>query len=507
MDNIRVRFAPSPTGHLHLGGVRTALFNWLFARHAGGKFILRIEDTDLERSSEESAKEIIDAMRFLGLDWDEGPEVGGDYGPYFQFERKDIYAKYIDRLFSEEKAYYCFCQPEELQARREEAQKQKKPFVYDRRCLTLSKTQKDELLKKGVKPAVRLKVPEGETSFTDIIRGEIKFKNEDLDDFVILKSSGQIPTYNFAAAVDDITMKITHILRGDDHISNTPRQVLLYNALNAPLPQFGHLPMILGSDHTRLSKRHGATAVDEYAEKGYLPDALINFLARLGWSFDEKQEIFSREELIKKFSLERVGKNAAVFNAEKLIWLNGEYIKNLSLNERTKKVIPFMRKANILPDNFEEEKLQKIVDIIGDRLKTLCDIVPYADFFFMENIEYSEGVLKALTKSKNGLMIILEIKDALLQLEPFNIESIEKIIRNIADKKNIKPKEAIQALRIILTGKTVTPGLFETIFLLGKEVTRKRIEAFLNRSEEHTSELQSHSFISYAVFCLKKKII
>jgi glutamyl-tRNA synthetase len=481
MSNIRVRFAPSPTGHLHLGGARTALFNWLFARHVGGKFILRIEDTDVARSSEASAKEIIDAMKFLGLNWDEGPEVGGDYGPYYQFERKDIYAKFIDKLLCEEKAYFCFCKAEELQARREEAQKKGIPSVYDRRCLSLSEKEKNELQKNGILPAVRFKIPSGETSFTDIIRGEIKFKNEDLDDFVVLKSNDQIPTYNFAVVIDDITMKITHILRGDDHISNTPRQILLYQALNAALPQFGHLPMILGSDHTRLSKRHGATAVDEYAEKGYLPDALINFLARLGWSFDEKQEIFSREELIEKFSLERIGKNAAVFNTEKLTWLNGEYIKNTPLTERTKLVIPFLQKAGLLTINTEgTEFLQKIVEIVGDRLKLLSDIVPYTDFFFKGKIEYSEDVLKILDKSKNGLAIIPEIKDMLSQLEPFNLETIEKTIREISDQNIIKPKETIQALRIILTGKTVTPGLFEIIFLLGKEVTRKRIEAFLN---------------------------
>lgn len=477
-NNIRVRFAPSPTGHLHLGGARTALFNWLFARHVGGKFILRIEDTDVARSSEASAREIIDAMKFLGLDWDEGPEIGGDYGPYYQFERKDIYAKFIDKLLCEEKAYFCFCKAEELQARREEAQKKGVPFVYDRRCLALTKEKKDELRKNGQTPAIRFKIPSGETSFTDIIRGEIKFKNEDLDDFVILKSNDQIPTYNFAVVIDDITMKITHILRGDDHISNTPRQILLYQALNAALPQFGHLPMILGSDHTRLSKRHGATAVDEYAEKGYLPDALINFLARLGWSFDEKQEIFSREELIKKFSLERIGKNAAVFNTEKLIWLNGEYIKNLPLPERTKLVIPFLKKSGLLSEEVDEAKLQKIIEIVGDRLKLLSDIVPYTDFFFKEKIEYSEDMLKTLEKSRNGLNIVPEIKDALLQLEPFNVETIERTIRAISEINNIKPKETIQALRIVLTGKTVTPGLFETIFLLGKAIIKKRIEEF-----------------------------
>ncbi|MFH1287219.1 MAG: glutamate--tRNA ligase [bacterium] len=471
--NIRVRFAPSPTGHLHLGGVRTALFNWLFARHTGGKFILRIEDTDIARSSEESSREIIDALHFLGLDWDEGP--------YFQFERKDIYAKFIEQLLHEEKAYHCFCKPEELQARREEAQKNRKPFVYDRRCLSLSKNEKEEFLKKGNQPAIRLKIPKGETSFTDIIRGEIKFKNEDLDDFIILKSNGRIPTYNFAVVIDDITMEITHVLRGDDHISNTPRQILLYEALNAPLPQFGHFSMILGSDHTRLSKRHGATSVDEYAEKGYLPDALVNFLARLGWSYDEKQEIFSRQELIEKFSLERIGKNSAVFNTGKLIWLNSEYIKNTPIIERTELVIPFLQKAGLLTKSVEGTKfLQKIVEIVGDRLKILSDIVTYTDFFFKEKIEYSEDILKTLEKFKNGMMLISGIKDALLRLEPFNLETIEKTIRDISEKNNIKPKETIQTLRIILTGKTVTPGLFEIIFLLGKEITKKRIENFLN---------------------------
>lgn len=478
--NIRVRFAPSPTGHLHLGGARTALFNWLFARHTGGKFILRIEDTDTARSSEKSSREIVEALRFLGLDWDEGPEIGGNYGPYFQFERKNIYAKFIEQLLREEKAYYCFCKPEELQARRENAQKNGKPFVYDRRCLSLGAKEKEEFLKKGIHPAIRLKIPEGETSFTDIIRGEIKFKNEDLDDFVILKSNDRIPTYNFAVVIDDIMMKITHVLRGDDHISNTPRQILLYQAFGSSLPKFGHFPMILGSDHTRLSKRHGAASVDEYAGKGYLPDALVNFLARLGWSYDEKQEIFSRQELIEKFSLERIGKNPAVFNTEKLIWLNGEYIKHLPLSERTKKVIPFLQNANLSPEKVEEAKLQKIVEIVGDRLKILSDIVTYTDFFFKEKIEYSEDILKALGKYKNGQAIIPEIKDALGQLEPFNLETIEKSIRTLSEKNNTKPKEAIHTLRIILTGKTVTPGLFEIIFLLGKEIIRKRIENFLN---------------------------
>lgn len=418
---IRVRFAPSPTGHLHLGGARTALFNWLFARHTGGKFILRIEDTDVARSSEQSSREIIDALRFLKLDWDEGP--------YFQSERKNVYTGYIQQLLKEGKAYEVA--PQEL----------------------------------GQKPAICFKIPQGETSFNDIIRGEIKFNNEDLKDFVILKSD-QMPIYNFAVVIDDITMKITHVLRGDDHISNTPRQILLYKALGAPLPQFGHLPMILGPDHTRLSKRHGATSVDEYAEKGYLPDALVNFLARLGWSYDEKQEIFSRQELIEKFSLERIGKNPAVFNGEKLLWLNSEHIKNLSLPERTKMVIPFLQRANLSPS----QHIEKIVEVVGDRLKTLGDIVTYTDFFFKEKIEYSEDALKALEKHRNGLTIIPKIKEALLQSEPFNPETIRKTI----------PKEAIQPLRIILTGKTVTPGLFETISILGKETTKKRIEEFLN---------------------------
>lgn len=436
--NIRVRFAPSPTGHLHLGGARTALFNWLFARHTGGKFILRIEDTDVARSSEQSSREIIDALHFLKLDWDEGP--------YFQSERKNVYTGYIQQLLKEGKAYECFCPPKEIS--------QKK---HDRCC----SNQTD-----GRKPAIRFKIPSGETSFNDIIRGEIKFNNEDLDDFVIMKSNDEIPTYNFAVVIDDITMEITHVLRGDDHISNTPRQILLYKALGAPLPQFGHLPMILGPDHTRLSKRHGATSVDEYAERGYLPDALVNFLARLGWSYDEKQEIFSRQELIEKFSLERIGKNPAVFNAEKLVWLNSEHIKNLSLFERTKMVVPFLQKANLLPP----PHIEKIVEIVGDRLKTLSDIVTYTDFFFKEKIEYSEDILKALEKFKNGITIIPEIKDKLFELEPFNLETIRKTI----------PKEAIQPLRIILTGKTVTPGLFEVISLLGKETTKKRIEEFLN---------------------------
>ncbi|HHY09450.1 MAG TPA: glutamate--tRNA ligase, partial [Firmicutes bacterium] len=345
MNTVRVRFAPSPTGYLHVGGARTALFNWLFARHHSGVFVLRIEDTDLARSSEEATQVILDALEYLGLDWDEGPKVGGDYGPYHQSERLDIYRKYAQKLLAAGRAYECFCTPEELEAKRKELIAKNKASHYDRRCLHLSAEEKEALRSKGIKPAIRFRaVSEGETEVADLIRGKVVFENTQIDDFVIYKSDGT-PTYNFAVVVDDALMKISHVIRGEDHLSNTPKQIQIYDALGLPLPKFAHIPMILGPDKALLSKRHGATSVMEFSKEGYLPQAMVNYLSLLGWGYDDSQTMFSVPDLIEKFSLERVSKNPAVFDLQKLEWMNGVYIRELSLEELYKKALPFWQKA------------------------------------------------------------------------------------------------------------------------------------------------------------------
>ncbi|MDA8219621.1 MAG: glutamate--tRNA ligase, partial [Dehalococcoidales bacterium] len=327
MDNVRVRFAPSPTGTPHIGNVRTALFNWLFARHHGGKFVLRIEDTDVARRVPGAIEAIMDGLRWLGLDWDEGPEVDGPLGPYFQSERLHLYRQYAAQLVEQGHAYYCYCSPERLAEMRAEQERRKESVGYDRRCRYLSPADREEAEASGVTPVVRFAMPlEGETTYHDLLRGDVTIQNSVLDDFVILKSDGY-PTYHFAVVVDDHHMHISHVLRADEWIPSTPRHVLLYRALGWDLPRFAHLPIILGPDRSKLSKRHGATSITAYREEGYLPEALVNFLALLGWSYDGVTEVFSREDLIARFDLDRVGKTAAVFDREKLEWMNGYYIR------------------------------------------------------------------------------------------------------------------------------------------------------------------------------------
>lgn len=466
---VRVRFAPSPTGHLHIGGVRTALFNWLFARHHGGKFILRIEDTDRERSTEESIADILESMKWLGLEWDEGP--------YFQMERLDIYKKYGDRLLKEKKAYLCYCTPEELKERR-----RKGAYEYDGRCRNLAEEERKEYISQGRKPALRFKAPSvGKTVLNDIVRGRVEFENELLDDFVLLKLDG-VPTYNFACIIDDFLMKVTHVIRGEDHLSNTPRQILVYQALGFDLPQFAHLPMILGDDHAPLSKRHAAVAVSQYWEMGYLPQALINYLALLGWGSPESKELFTREELIERFSLEDVSKNPAVFDTQKLEWMNGYYLKETRIEELTGWVIDYLKKKKLLSEEIAQEKrewIERIVRVVGERLKYVGQIIEHAGFFFTEEVTFDdkEAAEKFLTKEVKPFL--QAIKEKLSGLEPFHKEKIEEIIRNEWTVLKIKPKIAAQAIRVALTGRTTTPPLFEIIELLGKRRTLRRLEKVL----------------------------
>lgn len=461
-NEIRVRFAPSPTGHLHIGGVRTALFNYLFARHHGGRFILRIEDTDRSRSTEESIEAIIDGMRWLGLEWDEGP--------YRQTDRLDIYRKKAEELLQKGKAYCCYCTPEELESRRKEALAQGKVPKYDRKCIALKSPIE------GRPRAIRfLSSDEGQTVVDDLIRGRIVFENIQLDDLIILRSDG-FPTYNFSVVVDDISMGITHVIRGDDHLNNTPRQIQLYNALGYEPPKFAHVPMILGPDRARLSKRHGATSVMAYKEMGYLPDAMLNYLARLGWSFGD-QEIFSKKELIEKFSLENVGKSAAVFNPEKLLWLNSQYIMNTDTQKLARMVMPFLIREGIISEgqSIDPKWLSKAVSTFRERSKTLAELARSLRFYIIEFVDYDE---KAKTKFLNekSRVILIELKDNLESLTDFSALELEKIFKSIIEKHNIKLGPLAQPVRVAITGGTKSPGIFEVLETVGKEKVIKRLD-------------------------------
>jgi glutamyl-tRNA synthetase len=463
---VRVRFAPSPTGSLHIGSVRTALFNWLYARHYNGTFILRIEDTDRTRSTEEHISTIIDSMKWLNLDWDEGP--------YRQTERLDIYRKYIDRLLSEGKAYYCYCTPEELEQRRKERLSKGLVPKYDGRCREIRQGIPDR------RPVVRFKMPqEGQTIVDDMIRGRIIFENTQLDDLIIMRSDG-IPTYNFVVVVDDIDMEITHVIRGDDHLNNTPKQIHIYYAFGYNPPLFAHLPMILGPDRTRLSKRHGAMSVDAYREMGYLPDALINYLARLGWAYGD-QEIFSRKELIEKFSLENVGRAASVFNPEKLLWLNSQYIINSSTERLAELVIPFLIREGIIKEGQELDRvnLLKAIDTLKVRSKTLVELARSLRYYLTEDIEYNEKA-KERFLNKDGLPYLIELKERLVSLSDFSASELERIFRSIIQERGIKLGDLAQPVRVAITGGSESPGIFEVLEIIGKERTIRRLEKAIN---------------------------
>ncbi|MEK6645500.1 MAG: glutamate--tRNA ligase [Candidatus Firestonebacteria bacterium] len=469
-QQIRVRFAPSPTGYLHIGGARTAFFNWIFAKKFNGKFILRLEDTDKLRSQKEYEDDILESLKWLGLDWDEGP--------YRQSERMDIYNKYIEELLKAGSAYKCYCKPEDLELQRQSAEKFKQPYKYDRKCLNLTDEQKLQNEKENKAFSLRFKIPVGETIVNDIIRGNVKFDNLLLDDFVIVRSD-KIPTYNFCVVVDDALMNITHIIRGEDHLSNTPRQILLYKTLGFELPKFVHIPLILGIDKTRLSKRHGATSVAEYRKKGYLPEAMLNFLVLLGWGYDDKQQIFSIEEVIQKFSLEKVTKNPAVFDNEKLNWLNGLYIRNAQLDRIYKLSLPYFREKKYIsevPSENEEIKLQEIVKLEKDRLKILSQITDYTDFFFTDEIKYEEVALEKYFKNNETAIILENLLTKLRQLENFSKDETEKIARATAEELNIKFAQLVHPVRLAITGRTISAGLFEVMAVLGKGKSCLRIQ-------------------------------
>ncbi len=452
---VRTRFAPSPTGYLHIGGARTALFNYLFARKHGGKFILRVEDTDVARSTEESVKAILEGLTWLGLEWDEGP--------YFQSRRFDLYREHAQKLLDQGRAYRCWCTPEELEERRKKALEEGRPPKYDGRCRRRTDTPQGP-------SAIRFMVEPGRTVVDDLIRGKVAFDHDQIEDFVVLRSDGT-PTYNLCVVVDDATMEISHVIRGDDHLNNTPKQVLLYEALGYRLPEFAHLPMILGPDKTRLSKRHGATSVTAYREMGYLPHALVNYLARLGWSYGD-QEIFSKEELIEKFSLENVGKSSGVFNPEKLLWLNQHYIKETPDEELSRLVLPYLKSLGV--DASEDPRLVRIVSTLKERAKTLKEMAESALFYFRDKVEYDEKAAKKFLTPQR-LALLEELTTMLEGLEGFSQEDIEGVFRTLMEKRGVKLGQIAQPVRVALTGGTVSPGIFETIEAMGKEKTLERL--------------------------------
>ena len=469
---VRVRFAPSPTGRLHVGSAHTALFNWLFARHHGGTFVLRIEDTDRSRVVEGALEDILEGLRWLGLDWDEGP--------YFQSERAEIYRRHADVLLERGWAYRCFCSPERLERMRREQQARGEPPKYDRRCRNLPPDEVKRRVEAGEPHVVRLKVPlEGETKFVDLIRGEIVFRNSELDDLILLKSDG-FPTYHLANVVDDHLMGITHVLRAEEWISSTPKHILLYEAFGWEPPKFAHLPLILGPDKSKLSKRHGATALLDYRDKGYLPEAMANFLALLGWSPGDGREKLSKEEMIEEFSLEGVGKRGSVFDEAKLEWLNGLYIKELPPEHLFDRVLPFWERSGFVrPEELDGRRdwLLKLLELLRERAKKLTDFAEGAEYFFRDPEDYDpQGQKKHWKDRRQTAERLRLLRDRLADLEDFDETSVESATRGLAEELGISAAKLIHPTRLAVSGRTFGPGLFEMLALLGKETVLRRLD-------------------------------
>jgi len=484
-EKVRVRFAPSPTGFLHIGGARTALFNYLFARHHRGMFMLRIEDTDEVRSTRDSVDAILESMAWLGLDWDEGPlfEPGaqgdgwkekGPHAPYFQMRRVEHYKNYINKLIEKGQAYACYCTPEELDAMRRQAQLEKRPPRYDGRCRHLNDAQRKGHEAKGRKASIRFKMPEtGATVVQDQIRGDVSFENKLLQDFVIQKTAGG-PTYNFACVVDDHMMEITHVIRGDEHLSNTPSQIQLYNALGWTPPQFAHLSMILGPDGTKLSKRHGATSVLEYRTQGYLPETMRNYLALLGWATTESQQLFEADELIEKFDLKGCQKNPATFDPQKLEWMNGVNIRKMTPEKLVESAQPFLKDAGLAAA--PKDRLLAAVKLEIEKTKHLSDVPKLVDFFFKDVVFDPKAVDKVL-KAPGATNVLEGLGIHLKAVQAWTEKNLETEIRAFCEKNGLKPGQAFHPIRVALTGRTEGPTLFGMIELMGKEKTLERLAA------------------------------
>ncbi len=479
-DKVRVRIAPSPSGNLHIGTARTALFNYLFAKKMHGEYVLRIEDTDLDRSSEAYKQNIFDSLKALGLQWDEGPDVGGDYGPYKQSERFDIYPKFAQMLIDKGCAYECFCSNEDLDKEHEIAEQKKIPYKYSRKCLNLTKEEKDALRAKGIVPSIRFKVDYKELEFDDMVKGKLKFDTSLIGDFAIMKSNGT-PTYNFAVVVDDMLMKISHVIRGEDHISNTPKQILIYEALNAPIPKFGHLGMILAPDRSKLSKRHGATAVSDFIKQGYLTDALLNFVALLGWSPSDANEIKNVDEIAADFRINEVSSSNSIFEYEKLNWMNGQYIKHMDISKLTDLALPFLKMYDT--SKYSREKLEKIIEVTREPITLLSDLEHDTQYFF-EKPKYDE-----VKEILSGDVAKVVLPKFLEDVKGYDFNKEEEIHDKLGElrayfKENngFKPKETMWAIRSALTGRTRGADMVVTIQILGKDEVIERLNDVIKGS-------------------------
>ncbi|MDP2966875.1 MAG: glutamate--tRNA ligase [bacterium] len=474
---VRTRIAPSPTGFLHIGLARTALFNYLFAKKYQGSFVLRIEDTDLERSSPEFEKDIIESLKWLGIDWSEGPDIDGQYGPYRQRERLNIYAKYLEKLLAENKAYHCFCSEEELEAQRQYQMSIGETPRYTGKCANLDKELVQKYLAEGKPSVIRFRIIPKKLHFDDLIRGRVEFDTELMGDIVIAKNL-ETPLYNFAVVIDDFEMKISHVIRGEDHISNTPKQILMQEALGLSRPIYGHLPLILGPDRTKLSKRHATVSVSEYRKEGYLAESLINFMAFLGWNPGDEREIYSMNSLVKEFSLDKVQKGGAIFNIKRLDYLNGFYIRQKSIERLLDLCLPFLKEKGLINDDYNQEEVKKIIAIHQERLKKLSEIAELADFFFKEKLDYDKNLLKWDGMEEKEIKNSLEKSEKILskiQSADWKKENLQNILMPEAEEMGDRGK-LLWPLRVALTGKTASAGPFDIADILGKEKTIKRIK-------------------------------
>lgn len=482
---VRVRFAPSPTGPFHIGGARSVLFNWLLARKLGGKLILRSEDTDLERSTRESEIDIMEAIKWLGMDWDEGVDVGGPYGPYRQTDRLDIYKKYTQQLLAEGKAYYCYCTPEELEAERQALTSAGKMPRYMGKCRNLTAEERAKYEAEGRKPTIRFRVPgDKEIVVHDMVRGDVPFDSNGIGDFVIVKSDG-MPTYNYAVVIDDALMHITHVIRAEEHLSNTPRQIMIYDALGFEQPVFGHISLILGKDHTKMSKRHGATSVDQYRQLGYLPDGIVNFLALLGWAPSGEQEILGREELIHEFSMEHVAKNPAVFDIDKLNWINQQYIRRLSPEAFFALAKPYMLEAHYMTGNETGEQLEwlkKVVATAAAHVSYGAQIPEIVGFYFNDTFAFETPEALAVLKEETVPVVMKLLKEGLKTMDTPDATSVKALFKSIQKTTKLGGKSVYMPIRVALTGNQHGPELVEMMPLFGAQRTWKRIEQSLQKA-------------------------
>ena len=489
LNNVRVRFAPSPTGYLHIGGARTALFNWFFVRKHHGQFVLRIEDTDVQRLKEDSVSQILTSMKWLGIDWDEGPEIGGSCGPYFQSERLELYQKEALRLIKEGKAYYCFCTPEELAKTRETQRLAGEELLYNGKCREVALASALQRIEAGEKAVIRLRVPDdGQLTVTDLIHGKVNFRLDLLDDLIIMKSN-EIPAYNFACVVDDNAMRISHIIRAEEHLSNTPKQVLIYQALGYKVAEFAHLSMILAPDRSKLSKRHGATSVEEFREQGFLAPAIVNYLTFLGWSTGNEQELITPAETIEQFELTKVSKKAAVYDTKKLAWINGQYLNSMSVDDVTHEAIPFLVRKGLITKVQAEKQyntIKNIIDIVRSRAKTLVELTEATEYFFKDVSSYDEKGQRKYFSKPEVAELLRRGRDCLEQVECFDVAHTEDAYKELTENLALKSGDLIHPTRLALTGRMVSPGMFEVIALLGKE----RCLARMDQAIKHISTME-----------------